>query len=447
MGGLLVKKMMKKDSPAPPPAPDYKQLALDQHQLDVESADRAAASNRPNQYTTEGSQTWKMDPATGQWTSTVALSPENQALYDAQMKQKSVLSDAAGGKLQGAIDATSTPFDTSKFQDVRDFDLSKVHDFGADLDPNADQMTKFDTSGLDAYGNVDYSKLKDMPDAGFGAVESVRDAMLARTRPDLDQQRAKEIQRLKAQGFNENDRGMKDTYQRLDRKDVDAENQALLGATTAYGDIFRRGMDVRQQGAKEMLDEANFRNQRRGQEATEAITGAGFNNDILSKDFDQRNLASAYANNLRGQQINEQGLMRSSDMDNRAREIREGLMERSLPMQEYQQLTGMTQAVNPQFEDFSNVAGAKAADIAGANQAQYADATGKYNAREAQKAEQTAQLLQLAGTAVGGYFGGPMGAAGGAAAGRAVAPKANIQPIYSWSPNSSGGLSYNYGEP
>jgi hypothetical protein len=206
-------------------------------------------------------------------------------------------------------------------------------------------------------------------------------------------------------------------------------------------------MDVRQQGAKEMLDEANFRNARRGQEGLEQVTGKGFNNDILSKDFDQKNLASAYANTLRGQQINEQGLMRSSDMDNRAREIREGLMERSLPMQEYQNLTGMTAAVNPTFEDFSNVGGAKAADIAGANQARYADETGRYNAKEAKQAETTAALLSLAGTAVGGYFGGPMGAAGGGAAGRAIAPKPNIVPTYSWSPNSSGGLSYNYGQP
>jgi len=445
MGGLLVKKMMKKDSPTPPPAPDYEKLAMDQHKLDVEAADRAAAMNRPNQVTPEGSQTWVVDPTTGQWTSTVALSPENQALHDAQQRQKQVLSDAAGNKLQGAIDSTANPLDTSNFQDVRDFDLSQVHAFGADLQPNADKMQKFDPSKLDAYGNVDYSQLGDMPESGFGAVEQVRDAMMARLRPDLDQQRAREIQRMKAQGFNETDAAFGTSQDRLNRKDIDAENQALLGATTAYGDIFRRGMDVRQQGAKEMLDEANFRNQRRAQEGTEQIAGGTFNNDILSKDFDQRNLASAYANTLRGQQISEQGLMRSSDMDNRAREYKEALLARSLPMQEYQNLMGMTAAVNPQFEDFSNVGGAKAADIAGATQATYQDTTNKYNAKEARQAEQTAQLLQLAGTAAGAYFGGPMGGAAGGAAGRALAPKANIQPIYSWSPNSSGGLSYNMG--
>lgn len=445
MGGLLVKKMMKKDTPAPPPAPNYTQLALDQHKLDIESADRAAAMNRPNQITPEGEQNWTVDPATGQWTSKVTLSPQQQALFDAEQERKGVLSGAASDKLQGAIDATSQPFDTSGMQEVRDFDLSQVHDFGKDLTPNADQMMKYDPSKFDAYGNYDPSKNPAMPDAGFGAVQEVQRAMMGRMQPDLDAQRAKEIQRMKAQGFNETDSAMGTIQDRLNRKDVDAQNQALLGATSAYGDIFRRGMDVRQQSDKEALASGNFDNQRRAQQVNEQIAGAGLTNQVLGKDFDQQQLASAYANTLRGQQINEQSLMRSSDMDNRSREMQEALLQRSLPMQEYQQITGMTQAVAPKFEDFSNVGGAKAADIAGATQAQYADETGKYNAKEQKTADTYRQLLQLAGTAVGGYFGGPMGAAGGAAAGAAIAPKANIQPVYSWSPNSSGGLSYNYG--
>lgn len=441
---MLKKLLPSKDNKAPPP-PDYKQLALDQAVLDQKAADRAAAMNRPNQITPEGEQNWSVDPTTGQWTSKVTLSPQQQALFDAEQERKGVLSGAASDKLQGAIDATSQPFDTSDMQQVRDFDLDKVHGFGADLKPTAGQMMKYDPSQFDAYGSYDPSKNPDMPDAGFGAVKDVQQAMMARMQPDLDTQRAKEIQRMKAQGFNETDHAMGTIQDRLNRKDVDAQNQALLGATTAYGDIFRRGMDVRQQSDKENLASGNFDNQRRAQQVNEQIAGAGLTNQVLGKDFDQQQLSSAYANNLRGQQINEQALMRSSDMDNRSREMNEALMARSLPMQEYQQLTGMTQAVAPKFESFSNVAGAKAADIAGAGQAQYADQANKYNAKEQQTADTYRQLLQLAGTAVGGYFGGPMGAAGGAAAGAAVAPKANLTPVYSWSPNSSGGLSYNYG--
>lgn len=433
---------MGKSSPKPPPAPDYKQLAIDQAKLDQAAADRAAAANRPNQYTTQGQIEWTVDPETGQWTSRETLSPEQQYLYNQQVAGQQQFADTAMGQIGRVTESMANPFSYEGMTDVQGFDPSQLHDFGADLTPNADQMQRLDPSQYSAYGNVDYSQLAQlMPESGFGAVKDVQQAMLARLRPDLDQQRAQEIQRLKAQGFNETDEGFGNMLDRLNRKDVDAENQALLGATQAYGDIFNRGLAARQQGANEMLTQAQFANQKRAQQAGEALQTAGFNNELLNQDFSQRQLASAYANSLRGQQLGEQNLIRTMQMDDRARQIQEALMQRSLPLQEYQQLMGQSQAQMPRFENFSNVAGSRAADIAGAAQKQYSDAMSAYNADQASSSALTGQILGTIGTIGGAMIGGPAGAAIGGSLGGMLAPKANYTPTYSWQPNASGGIS------
>jgi hypothetical protein len=435
------------DGSGAPGTPDYEALAKEQAELDRIAADRVAAANRPNQITPEGERRWVMDPATGQWTETVSLSPGNQALYDAAMTNKQQLATAANPALGRAIDAIEQPLDINGLPVVQGFDQSKLHAAGADLSPNAGLMSKFDPSGLQAYGNLDFSGLGDMPEAGFGAVEQVREAMLARMQPDLDKQRDREIQRMKAQGFNETDEGFESAYDRLNRKDVDAQNQALLGATTAYGDIFKRGMDVRRQGASELSDVATFRNATRAQQTGEQLAGKGFNNAILSQDFSQKERASAYANSLRAQQWGEQGALRSASLDDRQRALDEQLLERSLPMAEYQKLMGMTQATSPTFGGYSNVGGASAAQIAKAAADRYAADAGKYNADEAKDAALWGGLLSTAGSLVGGYFGGPAGAAAGGYAGGKLAPQPNYAPApyygggsYTWQVDSNGNL-------
>jgi hypothetical protein len=442
-----VQGLFHKDKGNEPTPPDYQDLAQKQADLDRIAADRVAAANRPNQITPDGSSTWTMDPATGQWTQTTALSPGQQTLYDAAQIQKQQLAAAANPALAKAISATQGNLDFNGLPKVQSLDPSQLHAAGADLNPNADQMSTFDPTGEHAYGNLDYSSLGKMPDSGFGAVEDVRKAMLARTQPDLDMQRQREVQRLKAQGFNETDEGFGVSQDRLNRKDVDAQNQALLGATTAYNDIFNRGMTARRQGASELSDVANFANQTRAQQTGEQLAGDAFNNNILASDFAQKAQASAYANALRGQELGEQGTMRSASLDDRQRALSEQLLARSQPMAEYQQLSGMTQATSPTFSGYSNVGGASAAQIAKAAQDAYAAKASQYNADEAKSAGMWSGLLSTAGTLVGGYFGGPGGAALGGAAGRALAPTAGQAQTpymnngsYTWQVDANGQL-------
>jgi hypothetical protein len=441
----FVKKILKPPSKGgkAPKAPDYTALALQQHDLDQQAADRAAAANRVNQYSPDGSLEYAVDPVTGQWSQTKTLSDSNKALYDQEQARKSQIAGATGDYLNRAINATSKPLDLESLTGVRAYDTSGLHDYGADLNPNADQMTKFDPTGEQDWGSLDYSKLGDMPESGFGAVQEVQDAWMARLQPQMDTARQREIQRLKAQGFSETDEGFGSTMDRRNQTDVDARNEALKQAVGAYGDVFNRGMAVRKQGAGEMLDEANFANATRTAQSNEQLAGNKANNDILGKDFDQQQLASAYANSLRGQQLSEQGVTRAGDIEDRTRELKEQQLQRTLPMTEYQNMAGMTQAVNPQFEDYSQVAGAKAADVAGAAASQYGAAANTYNQKEAANAAMMQGLLSTAGSVVGGIYGGPWGAAAGGAAGRYLAPTANQADVpYYWAPSSSAAGGY-----
>jgi hypothetical protein len=158
------------------------------------AAEQTARGNRPTQNTPWGKTTWTQD-ANGNWTQDVTLNPAEQEQLDATRAMTKGLLGQAG-------DAMANPLDYSGF---------------------------------------------DNPDAGFGAVQEVQDAMMSRLRPSLDRSRESEIQRLRNQGIFENTEAFDRAMTRSDEASTDAEMQALLGATDAYGDIFSRGMNKRQQ--------------------------------------------------------------------------------------------------------------------------------------------------------------------------------------------------------
>jgi len=177
-----------------PPAPDYKA-----------AAEATAAANRPTQVTPWGRTDWSQDPA-GKWTENVSLNPAEQAQLESQRGT------------QAAFDKTATGL------------LGQV---------DQNMSTPLDFSGLDN------------PDAGFGAVQEVQDAMMSRLQPGRDQMREKELQRLHNQGLSDNTEAFQRGLTRLDQGDTDASQQALLAAMSASGDLFNRGMGKRQQGITE----------------------------------------------------------------------------------------------------------------------------------------------------------------------------------------------------
>lgn len=110
-----------KDSPSPPPAPDYTGAAQATAAGNVEAARTATKANRVNQYTPYGQMTYSNvggDP--DKWQSDITLSQTGQKLLDYQNAASMGLGDQTTAALGRVGDSLSQPFDYGSVQDVQD---------------------------------------------------------------------------------------------------------------------------------------------------------------------------------------------------------------------------------------------------------------------------------------------------------------------------------------
>lgn len=100
-----------KDSPSPPPAPDYAGAANATAAGNLEAARAAAGANRVNQFTPYGTLIYSKDPNAATpddgWAATQTLSPDQQALLDQQNKTSLGLASLADRGLGYVDDALS----------------------------------------------------------------------------------------------------------------------------------------------------------------------------------------------------------------------------------------------------------------------------------------------------------------------------------------------------
>jgi hypothetical protein len=426
-------------SSAPPP-PDLTAIAKQQASDQQALLDKQTLENRVNQVGADGSSlTWSKDPTSGVWTQTTKLSDTAQQAQDAQTRIDAGLSSTAEGLIGSAQSAVSQPFNYDGMTDVSGYDTSKVQDWGAVpgqgnvgwAQTDTGGMTdygSYDPSKLSDYGNLDYSKLGAMPDSGFGAVDEVQKAMMGRLQGGLDQGRSAEIQRLKSQGITEGTPAWQAAMQSLNQKDVDANQQSLLGATSAYNDIFNRGMQARQEGVSEADKQAayanslraqqfgeqgtmaNYADQQRSQQLAERMGLTSEQNNLNQSQFNQQAAQSAYANSLRGMQMGEQGTLRDASTQDRNRQIEEAMRLRQNPLNELNAFRSGSQIANPTFSSYNTAGQGQAADVYGAAKDDYTNAMNAYNAQQAQSGGMMSGLLGAAGGIAGAYFGGPLGA-------------------------------------
>jgi hypothetical protein len=348
--------MGKKSTPAPP---DYTALANATAAGNKSNLDQQTLANRINQFTPWGSLVYDRqvtkNPITGEdevtWNQYEDVSPEIQGALQDQFDIMNRQTGTAKGLLDRVSQSYQNPIDLSNMPEIQNLDPSKLGDWG-----------KLDLSGLGA-----------MPDSGFGAVEQVRDAMMSRLNPDLQDARSAEIQRLKAQGITEGSLAFDKAMERRDRAQTDAEMQALLGGAQEYGNIFNRGLAARQQGVSERGMEAEFANALRGKQFNEQIAGLGASGDA------------------------------------RTRAIQEAAYLRNMPLNELNALMQGNQVQNPNFQGFNTAGYVPGADLSGAGQQTYQAQLAAANAKNAGTAGLTRGLFGLAGSAMGGPLGGMLG--------------------------------------
>tara|TARA_R110000868_G_scaffold69515_2_gene204579 strand:- start:3397 stop:4200 length:804 start_codon:yes stop_codon:yes gene_type:complete len=151
------------DSPSAPPPADYRGAAQETAEGNLANIRAQTKSNRYNQYTPYGSQTWNQPDAENKpdtWESTIALDPRAQEALDTQLaasNQIGSMSQAAGDRTKVAFDK---PFDSQSVDDV--YNRSYANQTSR-LDPQWSQNQKmFDAKmsnkgifeGSEAYGNA-----------------------------------------------------------------------------------------------------------------------------------------------------------------------------------------------------------------------------------------------------------------------------------------------------
>lgn len=163
---------MGKSAGSPPPAPDYKGAAEATGKSNLESVRAQTAANRINQFTPYGNLTYTQDPNAEDpdhgWSSTLQLSPEQQALLDQQNKTSLGLSGLADRGLGYVSEALSNRINAGSLPKVDALDTSNptndaYNQMMARYQPQMDQSRKaLDTQlanqgvlqGSEAYNNA-----------------------------------------------------------------------------------------------------------------------------------------------------------------------------------------------------------------------------------------------------------------------------------------------------
>jgi hypothetical protein len=126
---------------APPPAPDYAAAAEKTGASNQAAQTRADWTNRPNQITPWGTQSWtsqaEVDPSSGQpitsWTQNTTLSPQSQAALDSQMALDTGKSQLAQSFMGRVADDYSKPFDMSGLPDRAGSPQTGLPGMGGDI--------------------------------------------------------------------------------------------------------------------------------------------------------------------------------------------------------------------------------------------------------------------------------------------------------------------------
>lgn len=191
-----------KDSPSPPPAPDYTGAAQATAAGNEQAARVAAKANRVSQYTPYGNIVYSQPNPSDQdiWQANVTLSPAQQQLLDKQNQMSNTLADVGQQGVQYVQGMLNKPFDTSA-----------------------------------------------LPKQQINAGQTAQDALMSRLNPQFDRQQASLQQQLANQGIGQGTQAYENAMDEFNRSKNDAYTQAAL-----------QGMGIGQQARQQALQEQAY---------------------------------------------------------------------------------------------------------------------------------------------------------------------------------------------
>lgn len=348
---------MSKDTPSPPPAPDYAGAATAQGQANLTAAQQGAVLSNPNVVSPYGNQTvtWSPsdpnNPGGGQQaTVTQSLTPDAQKALTAQQQVQYQLAQLGSQGIGTAQSALAHPFSGSGY--------------GLDRSGPGVQSITGDQFGT-AQGNLDLSNVAQMP---VNAGMTGQQAIMSRLQPQIAQSNAAMAAQLANQGVTQGS----EAYNNAQRTQQQGNND-LLSQAALQG--INLDMGANQQGYQQALQSAGLYNTAVGQNFSQGAAAANQN-------FNQ-GLQSAQYQNATSQS-----------------QLQQDLALRNQPLNEISALMSGSQIQNPQFQAYQGQ-NVQAAPVFQAAQAQGQNAMDLYGIQSQNANANTQALYGLAGAGLG----------------------------------------------
>lgn len=389
--------MGKKDSPAPPPAPDPMQTANAQMQVNTKAATTQAELDRINQYTPQGSSVYAITgtnpDGTPQYTQTTQYSPQEQQKYDLNNQVAISLDQLARNNVSRVQQVQGQPFSFAGLPDQ----VARVTPGQLQTGPTGANPVMSTVNAGPIQGSLNYSNLTALPGTGdFSAdaarvANSVYNQAASRLNPQWQQSDSNLASKLAAQGISVGS----DAYNRAMMNQALAKNDAYTSAQNAaqqagsdeQSRIFGLALSARQQGQNEVDTQGTFANQAQQQQFSQASQIANLFNQAQQQQFAQNQGAAAFQNQNQATQF-QQGDVNAA-LQNAARQqgISEATYLRNLPINEIATLLGTgAQVQGPSFQPVSQV-GVAAPDYQGIVENNYNQAIGMYNTQQQAQAQ------------------------------------------------------------
>ena len=389
---------MGKDSPSPPPAPDYTGAAIAQGAANIDAARATAKLSNPNVYSPYGNQTVTYEGDIP--TVTQTLTPQAQQVLNAQNTTKLGLADLSQQGLTTAQNVMGTPFQ---------FNGPSVQTSLGQFNPlqSAPSAGQYGLAqgGVNAptlQSSLDLSGVAKMP---VNAGTTGQEAIMSRLEPSIAKNRVSTETQLVNQGLRPGSEAYDNAIKLLGQQENDQRTQAVLQGI---------GLDTsaNAQGYGQALSSGQFGNQAQLSGFGAGVQNQQLGNQAIAQNYGQ-GLTSTQAQNAQvAQQFNQ--ALSSGQFGNTAQQqaLAQAIQNRQLPLNEITALMSGSQIQNPQFGAYQG-ANVQAAPIANATAQQGQYAQNLYNQQSATANAQNAGLFQLGGAGLGAY--GMMNAAAPAA--------------------------------
>lgn len=439
---------MGKDSPSPPPPPDYRGAAVEQGAANLEAARATAKLSNPNTYTPYGTSLVSYDgdiPTIRQ-----TLTPTAQRTLEAQQGVQLSLANLGQQGARTASSVLDKPFSfggpdvqtsLGPTEALRSAPSAGQYGTAGAVNPNAFGQA----SGINAgqYGlaqggvagpnlatSLDLSGVARMPvNAGMTGQE----AIMSRLNPSLARQRTSTETQLINQGLRPGSEAYDNAIRLLGEQETDARTQAVVQGLNldigANQQGFGQAVTSGQFGNQAQLSDfgANLQNQQAANQAIAQNYGQGINaqqmqNQAIAQNFGQGTTAQSMQNQAIGQNYG-QGLTASqaenariAQQFNQAQQaaqfgnvaqqqaLAEAIQLRQLPLNEITALMSGSQIQNPQFGAYQGSTVTPAPLFQATQQKGMFDAN-TYNQQVAESNAQTAGMYSLGGAAIGAPIG------------------------------------------